>query len=81
MRAMKSWLPIAAAIVGRPDLWRTLVVQARRMVPSDWWRQPPFLPIPPANYVRFRMETAFGSDADAPPAAEMVHFLEWCRGR
>jgi len=47
-------------------------------VPRRWWRRPPFLPLPDAAYVEFRMETAFGSGG-RPEAADVVRWLTWCR--
>lgn len=70
--------PAVAAVARRPGLWRTAVVQSRRMVPAGWWRRPPFLPVPDADYLRFRLETQYGSDHEAEPA-DVLTYLEWCR--
>jgi hypothetical protein len=44
-----------------------------------WWRRPPFLPVPDAAYLRFRMETAYG-DADRDPEPDdLITYLRWCR--
>lgn len=43
----------------------------------NWYRRPPFLPLPPGSYMRWRLETAYG-DADARPSAEeLVRYLAW----
>ena len=34
-----------------------------------WWRRPPFLPLPAPDYLRFRMETAYGGAGDQQPGA------------
>lgn len=42
-----------------------------------WWSRPPFLPLPPESYLRWRLETAYG-DADARPSArELYRYLSW----
>ena len=42
-----------------------------------WYRRFPFLPLPPADYVRWRVYTAYG-DADAiPPADDIVRYARW----
>jgi hypothetical protein len=45
-----------------------------------WWRRPPFLPVPPRAYLRFRIQTQYGTDG-APSAADLVTYLEWCRAQ
>lgn len=47
---------LAGALVRRPTLWPA----ALRLVPPRWWRRWPPLPLPPASYLRFRMETMYG---------------------
>jgi hypothetical protein len=52
------------------------------MARPNWWRRAPFLPIPNADYVRFRLETAYGNPAVgrvvAPRPADLIAYLEWC---
>jgi hypothetical protein len=43
----------------------------------NWYGRPPFLPIPPKAYVRWRMETAYGDPEALPPAKEMSRYLRW----
>ncbi len=69
---------VAAAVVRVPSLWPTALRQAARAVPRRWWRHRPHLPVPSADYLRFRMETQYG--ATGPVAGEdVVTFLRWCR--
>jgi hypothetical protein len=48
------------------------------MIAPGWWRRPPFLPVPDATYVRYRIETAYGVRG-TPNAADVISYLEWCR--
>ncbi len=73
------WLAAAAvAVLRRPDLWATALRQVRRLAAPGWWRRPPFLPLPDAGYLRFRLETQYGSGHE-PEAADVVTYLHWCR--
>jgi hypothetical protein len=68
------------AVLAHPSLWPTAATQARRLVPPRWWRRPPFLPVPTADYLRFRLETAYGGAGDQAPAVDdVLTYLRWCR--
>jgi hypothetical protein len=68
---------IFLAIVTRPWLWWIAIRQALRIARPAWWRHAPFLPVPDAEYLRFRLETGYG-EVIVPPAADLVSYLEWC---
>jgi hypothetical protein len=42
-----------------------------------WYRRPPFLPLPPRSYVRWRLETAYGDAGAVPTADELERYLVW----
>ena len=68
------------AVLPHPALWRTGLRQARRLAAPGWWRRAPFLPLPAPDYLRFRMETAYGGAGDREPEpADLVTYLRWCR--
>jgi hypothetical protein len=74
------WLTVTVALLRRPDLWATAVRQLRVLARPGWWRSAPYLPLPDAAYLRFRMVTAYGGDGDAEPSpADLVTYLQWCR--
>lgn len=63
-----------------PELWSTLVRQARVLAPPRWWTRRPFLPVPDRAYLRFRMVTAYGGDGtQAPEPDDLVAYLRWCK--
>jgi hypothetical protein len=72
------WFHVVADLLRRPGLWSTAGRQLRRTVAARWWSRWPFLPLPDATYVRYRMETAYGT-AGLPNAADVITYLEWCR--
>lgn len=75
------WVPpVAAAVLVRPSLWLVALRQLRVLARRGWWRRPPFLPLPSAAYLRFRMVTAYGGDGSrGPTPADVVTYLRWCR--
>jgi hypothetical protein len=44
-----------------------------------WFRTPPFLPLPPAEFLRWRMHTAYGDEHAVPPVADVLRFARWRR--
>lgn len=61
----------------RPGIIPHLVGAAWAFRARRWYRRPPFLPLPPRSYVRWRMETAYGDPEAVPAADEMERYLVW----
>ena len=76
---MSNQTILASAVVPHPELWVTALRQASRMAASDWWRRPPFLPLPATDYLGFRMLTQYGDAGHRPERADVVNYLRWCR--
>jgi hypothetical protein len=71
---------VGGAVLRRPSLWVTALRQARAMAAPGWWRRPPFVPVPPRDYLRFRLQTAYGGDGRGPiQVDDLVTYLHWCR--
>src|ERR1700722_14843028 len=70
-------LPLLAAlvVVARPRLWPGIL----RLVPPGWGRRWPPVPLPPADYLRFRAQTMYGDQGGPLTPADLVVYLEWCR--
>jgi hypothetical protein len=78
--SLRWWLEAAGALSRRPDLWTTAVGQLFRLARPGWWRRLPFLPVPDAAYLRFRLVTAYGGTGDvAPGVDDLIAYLHWCR--
>lgn len=43
----------------------------------DWYARPPFLPLPPTSYMRWRMDTAYGDPDAVPPLVDLERYLVW----
>lgn len=82
-RFQQSWTSLLMGLVGRAllsprlavDLLRTGWAFRRR----HWWRLAPFLPVPDATYLRWRMYTAYGDARAVPPVEDVVRFARWRR--
>jgi hypothetical protein len=83
MTTAASWarfyarLALRAAV--RPRLALDLLRLAWSFRARDWWRRPPFLPLPPREYLRWRMLTAYGDEDAVPPIDDVVNFARWRR--
>src|SRR5580693_1678872 len=74
-------LVVARAVVPRPWLWWPALGALVRLARRGWWRRPPFLPLPGADYWRFRLVTALGGTGveQSLSTADVVAYLQWCR--
>lgn len=70
---------LALRAVAHPRLALDLVRLAWSFRARDWYRRPPFLPLPPREYLRWRMLTAYGDEDAVPPVADVVRFARWRR--
>ena len=63
--------------IRRPGVIPSMVGAAWAFRSRDWYRRPPFLPLPSRSYLRWRMETAYGVPDAVPPLHELERFLRW----
>ncbi|MEX0856107.1 MAG: hypothetical protein WD056_00930 [Gemmatimonadota bacterium] len=68
---------MAGLVLRHPTLIPALLALAWASRPEGWYRRFPFLPIPDAAYLRWRMETAYGDPAATPPARDAARYLHW----
>ncbi len=76
---MRPLLAVLGAVVRRPSLWTTAIVQAKRFVPDDWRRRRPHLPLPDPDVLRFRLTTQYGSTEARLEQSDVVAWLRWCK--
>jgi hypothetical protein len=72
-------LAVLSAVLIRPRLWRAALTAYVRMLPTRWWRNRPFLPLPPADYLRFRKEAYYGSETALFDPKDVLKYLQWIR--
>jgi hypothetical protein len=83
MQTPASWTALYARLALRALVNPRLAVDLVRLTWSfrarDWFHRPPFLPLPPREYMRWRMFTAYGDEAAVPPVEDVVRFARWRR--
>lgn len=77
MAKSRTTLGIVGRALGRPRLLGSLLRAAWRFRARRWWRRPPFLPLPPREYVAWRMHTAYGDDGREPTVEELGRYIRW----
>jgi hypothetical protein len=70
-------LPFFKLAVRNPRLIPLLLSAGWRFRRRDWYRKSPFLPVPTQEYVKWRMYTAYGSEAVQTSAADLERYLLW----
>lgn len=79
----RSWSSLVLALAARaalnPRLGLDLLKTAWAFRRRGWWGRPPFLPLPDAPYLRWRMYTAYADEAAVPPAEDVIRFARWRR--
>src|SRR5438105_13675780 len=82
MPRIASWsalyLRLALRALVRPQLAVDLFRLAWSFRARDWYRRPPFLTLPPRDYMQWRMFTAYGDEKAIPPGSVGVT-LPRCR--
>jgi hypothetical protein len=80
---MPTWTSLTLRLVAhaavRPRVaWDllTLVWAFRR---RRWYLRPPFLPLPPAEYIAWRLYTVYGEEHAVPPVQDVLRFARWRR--
>ena len=80
---MGSWLSLAIDLSWRaavnPRVAADLLSLAWSLRRLNWYRTPPFLPVPPREYLRWRMHTAYGDEDAVPPVRDVLRFARWRR--
>ena len=78
-----SWPSLTIRLILRAAVRPRLALDLVRLTWSfrarDWYRRAPFLPLPPAEYVRWRMFTAYGDEYAVPPIDDVIRFARWRR--
>ncbi len=80
---MRSWTALTFALARRaivnPRVATDLLALLWSMRRRGWYREPPFLPLPPPEYVRWRMYTAYGDEDAVPPVGDVLRMARWRR--
>ncbi len=78
---MTRWLTLTLGLAWRgirhPATGLALVRVGWRFRRRDWYKRPPFLPLPARAYVRWRMYTAYGDEHFVPPPEDVTRYARW----
>lgn len=75
---MITWSVVGAVLV-RPWLWPAAIGVVFDFAPNRWWAKPPFLPIPDATVMEWRVTTAYGHLDMALAPEDVLSYLRWRR--
>lgn len=76
---LQNWASIVLAVLVRPRLWGVAITQIFRLAPNKWWARAPFLPIPTAQYLKFRAQTQYGGQSGVIKTKDVLSYLNWIR--
>jgi hypothetical protein len=80
---MATWTSLVLSLAARaainPRVATDLLTTAWAFRRRDWHRRPPFLPLPPEEFIRWRMHTAYGDAHAVPPVEDVLRFARWRR--
>jgi len=83
MQASVGWPALYAQLAFRALVNPRVALDLARLTWSfrarDWCRRPPFLPLPPRDYMRWRMLTAYGDEGAVPSVEDVITFARWRR--
>ncbi|MGH7476013.1 MAG: hypothetical protein ACRELD_06970 [Longimicrobiales bacterium] len=68
---------LLSIVLPRPGLYASALRAVWSVRQRDWFRRPPFLPLPPRAYLEWRLHTAYGADERGPTADELKRYLRW----
>jgi hypothetical protein len=77
MRWVRLGFQLFVRSIRRPPLALDLLRVSWRFRSRTWYRQFPFIPVPDADYLRWRLHTAYGDDGSAPSASDVERYARW----
>jgi len=77
MSMLRLALALGVQSIRHPTLAVALVRVSWRFRNRRWYLRPPFVPVPDRDYVRWRMDTAYGSPDAVPSVAEAERYMRW----
>lgn len=63
--------------IRRPRLVVALAGAGWRFRARRWWARPPFLPVPPSEYMEWRLHTAYGDESQEATVEDLEDYVRW----
>lgn len=83
MAEPRTWAGLLAILTLRALIWPPLALDLLSMAWTyrrrAWWTRAPFLPLPDAEYLDWRMHTAYGEEREIPPVEDIIRYARWRR--
>src|SRR5690606_27430643 len=79
LRYASTLVRMVALALRRPGLVPALLGAAWRFRRRGWYRTLPFLPLPPSDYLAWRLHTAYGDEDALPGTRDLDRYLRWSR--
>jgi len=79
METRSTLVRLVGKAVLHPSLALLMLRAAWRFRAKDWYRRAPFIPVPPADYMAWRAETAWGDAGHIADAESLGRYLRWVR--
>lgn len=76
MPSLRPFAALAARLALHPVRLARMLRAGWTFRARGWYRRPPFLPLPPAEYLEWRLHTAY-RDAREPSPEEAERYLDW----
>jgi len=77
MAASTTLIGILGRVIRRPRVLASALAASWRFRARGWWKRPPYLPLPPREYVAWRLHTAYGDEGRDPTSDEIQRYLRW----
>jgi len=77
MPLLRLTVALGLRALRHPSLAVDLARVSWRFRNRHWYRRPPFIPIPDRDYVRWRMDTAYGSPEAMPSVRDAERYVRW----
>ena len=74
---VRRFVRLAGLALRRPRLYAPMLRAAWRFRARGWYRRPPFLPLPPREYMAWRLDTAYADPHADPPPRDLERYLRW----
>jgi hypothetical protein len=79
-KGFRATVRILGLVLMRPFLWPVAIRTVVALASRGWWRRKPFMPLPPGDYLAFRLQTQYGGAGTSTlEPNDVLKYLQWLR--